>query len=284
MSNADLLPRLQRLLGEDGRLLDVAIDHGAVNEPALLGGISDMREALETLRAAGPDAIQLTPGMARLLTGRRSSADPRLVLRTDVSNVYGAAVPRSPSCELLPGAVTTAVRIDAACVVANLLLLPDQPELHSQCVRNVGVLREECERVGMPLMVEPLVMAPNETAGGYQVDGDLDRITALVRQAAELGADVIKADPCSVPAEFHRVITAASGVPVLVRGGGRAHDTEILERTVAIMRQGAVGIVYGRNIFQHPNPAAMVAALMAVVHDDVDAPTAAELLHRHSAA
>ncbi|OKH77394.1 aldolase [Mycobacterium sp. SWH-M3] len=276
--------RMERLFAADGRLLDVAIDHGAVNEPALLGGIADARAALATLRAAAPDAIQVTPGLARLLSGHRGPGDPRLVLRTDVSNVYGAAVPRTPSCELLPRAVETAVRLDAACVVVNLLLLPNQPELHGQCVRNIGVLRAECERVAMPLMVEPLVMAPNDVAGGYQVDGDLRRITALVRQAAELGADVIKADPCDEPAEFHQVVTAASGVPVLVRGGGRATDTEILQRTFEVMRQGACGIVYGRNIFQHPNPAAMVAALMAVVHDDVDASAAADLLRSRSAA
>ena len=45
----------------------------------------------------------------------------------------------------------------------------------------------------MPLMVEPLAMRPG--AAGYGVDGDAERIRALVRQAVELGADVIKADP-----------------------------------------------------------------------------------------
>ena len=51
-------------------------------------------------------------------------------------------------------------------------------------------LRAACDLVGMPLMVEPLVMK-----SGYGVDGDVDKIVGIVRQAAELGADVIKADP-----------------------------------------------------------------------------------------
>ena len=279
-----MTPRLQRLMGGDGRLLDVALDHGAVNERTLLAGITDMRTALDVLRSARPDAIQLTPGMAALLAGHRGSDDPRLVLRTDVSNVYGPTLPRTPSAELLPGAVDTAIRLDAAAVVVNLMLLPDQPELHSQCVRNVAALRTACERTGMPLMVEPLVMAPNEIAGGYQVDGDLDRITALVRQAAELGADVIKADPCTDTDQFHEVVSAASGVPVLVRGGGRATDREVLERTVAVMKQGAAGIVYGRNIFAHPTPAAMVAALHAVIHRGIDGEAALDLLAGQDAA
>jgi DhnA family fructose-bisphosphate aldolase class Ia len=55
----------------------------------------------------------------------------------------------------------------------------------------------------------------------------------------------------------------------LVRGGGRVSDREILERTQGLLAQGASGIVYGRNIIQHPSPAGITRALMSVVHDGV---------------
>ena len=64
-------------------------------------------------------------------------------------------------------------------------------------------------------------MQPNEKAGGYMVDGDIKKILPLVRQAKELGADVIKADPCDDVKEYHKVVQAA-GAPILVRGGGKA--------------------------------------------------------------
>jgi DhnA family fructose-bisphosphate aldolase class Ia len=70
----------------------------------------------------------------------------------------------------------------------------------------------------------------------------------------------------------------AQGVPVLVRGGGRVSDAEILTRTADLMTQGARGIVYGRNVVQHQNPAGMVAALMAIVHDGATAAQAEKLL------
>ena len=66
---------------------------------------------------------------------------------------------------------------------------------------------------------------------------------------------------------YHKVIEAASGIPVLVRGGGRVSDREILERTQGLLQQGASGIVYGRNVIQHPNPKGITRALMAMVHD-----------------
>ena len=125
-------------------------------------------------------------------------------------------------------------------------------------------------------MVEPLAMKPGES--GYGVDGDADTIVTLVRQAVELGADVIKADPTDDLDDYKRVLEVAGDVPVLVRGGGRATDEEILHRTWTVIRLGASGIVYGRNVIQHERPAAMTRALMAVVHDGATADEAFELL------
>lgn len=256
-----MLPRLHRLFAADGRCLDVAVDHGFFNEGAFLSGIEDLPAAVATLVDAAPDAIQLSPGQARHLQAVPGPAKPALVLRTDVANVYGTPQPRALFSELVEDAVGTALRLDAACVVVNLLLLADEPELHRACVRNVSVLRAACDPVGMPLMVEPLVMKD-----GYGVDGDVEKIVPLVRQAAELGADVIKADPTDDLEQYHRVIEAASGRPVLTRGGGRVSDEEVLARTRTLMAQGASGIVYGRNVIQHPDPAGMTRALMDVVH------------------
>jgi DhnA family fructose-bisphosphate aldolase class Ia len=100
------------------------------------------------------------------------------------------------------------------------------------------------------------------------VDGDTQKIRSLVRQARELGADLIKADPCDNIEEYHQVIEVAGDTPLLVRGGGKVDDRTLLERTVAVLAQGASGIVYGRNIIQHENPAGITAALMAVLHDN----------------
>jgi len=152
-------------------------------------------------------------------------------------------------------------------VVVNLFNLPDQPEVYHQCIANICSLKPQCERYGMPLMVEPLVMQDNTKAGGYMVDGNIDKILPLVRQAVELGADIIKADPCDNVQEYHRVIEIAGDKPVLVRGGGKAPEEEILRRTYELMQQGARGIVYGRNVIQHPNPAGITHAFMAIVHD-----------------
>jgi DhnA family fructose-bisphosphate aldolase class Ia len=269
--------RLNRLFNPtSGRCLDVAVDHGFFGEPSFLHGIEDMASAVATLVAAGPDAIQLTPGQAPLLQAVPGRDKPQLVLRTDVANVYGNPLDEVLFSTHFPDAVEQAVRLDAVCVVANLLQLPGRPEIRQQCVRSIMELRAACTATGMPLMVEPLVMRDNAT-GGYMVDGDTDKIVALVRQAVELGADLVKADPTENVDDYHRVIEVAR-VPVLVRGGGRVPDAELLGRTQRLLEQGAAGIVYGRNIIQHPNPAGITRALMAMLHDGYDAEKALALV------
>ena len=94
----------------------------------------------------------------------------------------------------------------------------------------------------------------------------------------ELGADIIKADPTDDVGVYHRVIEIAGRIPVLVRGGGKAPDAEILARTEKLMQQGAAGIVYGRNIIQHHDPAGMTRALMSIVHEGATAANAAALI------
>jgi DhnA family fructose-bisphosphate aldolase class Ia len=126
----------------------------------------------------------------------------------------------------------------------------------------------------MPLMIEPLVFMPNDKSGGYMSDGDLKKILGLVRQAVEMGADVIKADPTTNVEDYHQVIATAAGIPVLVRGGGKVSDREILVRTEELLKQGAAGIVYGRNVIQHPKPAVITRALMALLHEGLTADAA----------
>ena len=130
--------RLNRLFDASSRhCLDVAIDHGFFNERAFLDGIEDITHAVTTLVDARPDAIQLTVGQADVLQSLPGRSKPSLVLRTDVANVYGTALPRSLFSRMIGNPVEQALRLDAVCVVVNLFRIPDQPEVADQCIQNI---------------------------------------------------------------------------------------------------------------------------------------------------
>ncbi|MCP8883200.1 aldolase [Devosia sp. XJ19-1] len=259
--------RFNRLFGQ-GKCLDVAIDHGVCNEPSFLDGLEDMPAVVEALVEARPDAIQMNYGQADLLQAMPGKDKPALVMRIDMGNPYNKQRHRAMWAVLQNEAdpLIGALQMDAACVVVNLFMLPDEPDLFRQCVSNIARVRADCDRYGMPLMVEPLVMLPNSERGGYMVDGDAEKIVTLTRLAREMGADIVKADPTTNPEDFHRVIEAAR-CPVLVRGGGKEDLRAVFDKSAALMHQGAMGMVYGRNIYQHANPGAVVRGLMALIHD-----------------
>jgi fructose-bisphosphate aldolase, class I len=272
--------RMNRLFNHGG-CLDVALDHGVCNEPDFLVGLEDMASVVDTLVRARPDAIQMAYGQADLLQGRPEKDKPALVMRIDMGNPYNARRHKVMWALLQSHdePIIGALEMDAACVVVNLFMLPDEPDLFRQCVENISKVRAACHHYGMPLMIEPLVMLPNEVRGGYQVDGNAEKISTLVRLASEMGADIIKADPTDDPEEFHRVVEAAR-VPVLVRGGGKEDLKAVLAKSAALMKQGARGMVYGRNIYQHSNPKAVVNALMAMIHHGAGGEEAWEIYNR----
>ncbi|MBQ4915841.1 hypothetical protein J8L85_15405 [Maribacter sp. MMG018] len=271
--------RLNRLFNEkSNRCLNVAIDHGFFNEVGFLKSIENIQLAVETVVDAAPDAIQLTVGQAHYLQSLPGKNKPTFVMRTDVANVYGQKLPSHLFSRMIEHPVEQALNQDAACVVVNLFQIPGQPIVADHCIQNILKIKPICERFSMPLMVEPLVFQPNEKAGGYMVDGDPSMILPLVRQAVELGADIIKADPTNDVNDYHKVVEIAGKIPVMVRGGGKVSDKEILERTKTLIDQGVSGIVYGRNIIQHENPGAITKALMGIVHDDITVGQALEFL------
>lgn len=272
--------RMNRLFN-GGRCLDVAIDHGVCNEPSFLNGLEDMSAVVKTLVQAAPDAIQMNYGQADLLQDVAAKDKPALVMRIDMGNPYNRTRHRDMWAVLQNEAepLIGAIEMDAACVVVNLFMLPDEPDLFRQCVQNIARVRADCDKYGLPLMIEPLVMQPVDKAGGYMVDGDADKIVTLTRLAREMGADIVKADPTTNAEDFHRVVEAAR-CPVLVRGGGKEDLRVVFDKSAALMRQGAMGMVYGRNIYQHANPSAVVRGLMAIIHDDARGEDAFALYER----
>jgi DhnA family fructose-bisphosphate aldolase class Ia len=254
------------------------MDHGVHNEPSFLSGIEDMKQAVEAVAAARPDAILVSLGQAHFLQSLAGKAKPSLVIRADPTNLYNTPTPKHVFCHLVDDAVEQALALDAVSIVVNLLWAPDQADLYHQCLNNVTRMKPKCERYGMPLMVEPLVMMPNKESGGYKPDPDMEKAIALVRQAVELGADIVKAESFENLQGYSRVVQAALPKPVLPRGGSRVSDKELLSRTHALMQQGASGIVYGRNIYQHPHVARMIRACMAIVHEGASVSQAMALL------
>jgi len=250
-----------------GRCINIAMDLGVFGARAFSNGIENLPQALSTIAGAGPEVIQVNPGGLRTLVDAGLSDAVTVALRLDVTNVYEPRVVEKAWDTAHPNTLADAEHSSVGCVVLNLLELDGNSALQEQCVANIQEIGGLARARGISLMVEPLVMSTNPE-GGISSVGDPEKIATLVRQAVELGADIIKVDPCEPMERFGEIVEIAHPIPVLVRGGGKVTTRELLERTRVAIDVGARGVVYGRNVVQHPHPETLIAALAAIVHDD----------------
>jgi class I fructose-bisphosphate aldolase len=260
-----------------GRCINIAMDLGIFGARSFSNGIEDLPAAFATIVRAGPDVIQVNPGGFRTLKDAGLADSITVALRLDVTNVYEGRSVSKAWDTAHANTLEDANHPSVGAVVLNLLELDRNAELHEQCISNIQEIGALARQRGISLMVEPLVMKTNSEGGSSSVS-DAEQIATLVRQAVELGADIIKVDPVDPMQRFAEVVEIATPIPVLARGGGKVTTLELLERTKTAIEVGAKGVVYGRNVVQHPDPASLIAALAAIVHSDASVDEALSLV------
>jgi fructose-bisphosphate aldolase/2-amino-3,7-dideoxy-D-threo-hept-6-ulosonate synthase len=107
---------------------------------------------------------------------------------------------------------------------------------------------------------------------------DPDTVAHVARIGAEAGADIVKTVYTGDEDSFRGVVRRCP-VPIVLAGGPKSDlDIEVLRMAEAAMNAGAMGVTFGRNIFQHRNPTLMVKALRRVVMERWSADDALEVL------
>jgi len=258
--------RLGRLFRRpSGNSIVIALDHGLFM--GSMTGIEQLPASVEALIGAAPDAIQVGPGAAEWITPLLD-AHPQvsLVLRMDATNAWRRPVGQ-PATQTWVASAEDAVHYGADAAVVYLFGQPEAPQAEAENFRQVADMIRDCGRLGLPIMVEPLML------GGATRESDTDPVAVamLTRIAYEMGADVLKIDPPlrsgAMDYDALRQICDSVPVPVLVRGGPKVKDESAL---LASMRQavaaGSRGVVFGRNVWQAPNPAEAVLLLRDAVH------------------
>ena len=80
-------------------------------------------------------------------------------------------------------------------------------------------------------------------------------------------ADIVKTNWPGDPESFGKLVEAANGIPVVLAGGSRLEDEELLWRMQVAVEAGAIGCSVGRNIFMHASPEAITRALSRVIRE-----------------
>jgi fructose-bisphosphate aldolase/2-amino-3,7-dideoxy-D-threo-hept-6-ulosonate synthase len=257
-SSTGKLIRLQRLIEtEKNTCLIVAIDHG-MTSPRFLPGLVDTGLRVEQAIAGGANVLMLGRGMAKT-HARHFRRDTSLALMLTAS-----AAGRPSGATITPiGSVEEALRIGADAVVVYVALAGDDEPGAITFLSRVG---ETCEFKGMPLIAEAEYPNAYQSLESMSEALGPEYLKRNARLCAELGADIVKVNWSGSPASFEEIVRAC-GKPVVLAGGSRITDLELLTRMHQARTAGAVGCSVGRNVFEHPSPQTMMAAISRIFRD-----------------
>ena len=242
--------RLNRILRAKRRkALIVAYDHAQYVGP--IPGTVDPISQVRRFAEAQVDGILMTFGtLKRCIDSLLTENPPSILARVDWTN-WWLTTQQKTSEEprgCLLARVSDALRYGADAVVTYLIMGTGEPEFEAkEFARNAEIARE-CERLGVPHMIESLARGKN-----VQNPNDPQWVRLHTRIASELGADLIKTDYTG-DVESMRLVVESCPTPILALGGPKqASEEAALEVIRDVALAGAAGVIFGRNVFQAEN-------------------------------
>lgn len=259
--------RLCRLLYRygpaNGRLLFLPIDQGLEHGPVDFFPNPDSVDPGFQLRLAkegGYSGIVFHIGLAQKYLKDFVGEVPLILKLNGKTNIPSDKYAFSPQT----ASVEDAVRLGADAVGYTLYVgSPAQGEDITQFFE----IREDCEKFGMPL-----IMWAYPRGEAIEAKGGRDSLYAVdyaARVACELGADLVKLNlpeydekkAKDLPKPYNqikftpqegleRVVKSAGKTLVLVSGGSKISDEDLLDKVKAGMEAGVTGLIFGRNMWQ----------------------------------
>ena len=240
---------------KSGRTVMLAVDHGYFQGPTT--GLERIDLSIVPLLPQC-DALFCTRGILRSVVPA-DCAKP-MVLRAS----GGPSILRDElSDEQIAMDMDDAVRLNAAGVGIQVFI---GGEFETRSVHNMTKLVDAGLRAGVPVM--------GITAVGKNMTRDAQYFRLACRIIAELGAQYVKTYYVE---EGFETVTSSCPVPIVMAGGKKLPELDALTMAYNAIQQGAAGVDMGRNIFQSDAPHAMLAAVNAVVHENMTPKEAFEL-------
>ncbi|MHC4660507.1 MAG: 3-hydroxy-5-phosphonooxypentane-2,4-dione thiolase [Planctomycetota bacterium] len=240
--------RLSRIIKPStGRTVMLAVDHGY-----FLGPTRMLEDPKKTITPLIPYADALMPTRGVLRTCVDASWDIPIVLRVSGgSSIIGEDL----SNESITTSVKEAIRMNVAAVALSIFV---GSKYEKQTLTNLSTLVDECEEYGIPVLAV--------TAVGKDMVRDSRYLGLACRIAAELGAAYVKTYYC----DGFDSVTGNCPVPCVIAGGKKMEtEMDVFKMAHAAVQDGAIGVDFGRNIWQNPNAIAMIRCVSEIIHMDI---------------
>jgi fructose-bisphosphate aldolase/2-amino-3,7-dideoxy-D-threo-hept-6-ulosonate synthase len=256
--------RLSRII-KNNRIICVTLDHGVSSGP--IQGIESISQTIDKVEAGGATSILIHKGIIRSLNNPSKLG---VIMHLSGSTSLGMA----PNRKMQISTIKEAIRLGADAVSVHINIGgKEEPEM----LQKLGFVSDECDRWGYPCIA---MMYPR----GENITNPLDpeKVAHAARVGAELGADIVKTVYTGDPDSFREIVKSCP-VPIAIAGGPKTKtNREALEMVKGAIEAGAIGVTFGRNIFQNPDPTRMLKALSLIIFNDSEIDEAEEVLSNNS--
>ena len=239
--------RMNRIINpKDNRVVMLAIDH-----PYFQGPTTGLRNMSKTIKTLLPwcDCLMTTRGAVRSNIAPEDVGLKPIMLRVTGGN---SVLNEELSDEQITVTIEEAIRMDAAGVAVSVYIGSANQQ---QTILNLTDMINQAEEYGIPVLAV--------TAVGKNMARDLRYLALASRICQDAGARIIKTYYCE---EFSRLVDAVSPTAVVVAGGKYTSPPDALQMAYNSVQAGAVGVDFGRNIFQDASPVGMIKAIGSIVH------------------
>ncbi|MDD3085645.1 MAG: 2-amino-3,7-dideoxy-D-threo-hept-6-ulosonate synthase [Candidatus ainarchaeum sp.] len=243
--------RMQRIMDRgSGKMVIVPIDHGISDGP--IDGLINVRETVSTIAESGANGILMHKGMVQV-GFRGGGSDIGLIVHLSA----GTMLSPDPLNKVIVTTVEEAVALGADAISIHINVGATDT---GRMMLEAGEVARDCKRLGMPLL---MMMYPRGEKVSNEKDVSVVKIAARI--GAELGADIVKTNYTGSKESFREVVEGCP-VPVVIAGGCKGTDREVLQMIKDAMDAGASGVALGRNAFQHKEPKKMIGAVSLIVN------------------
>lgn len=198
----------------------------------------------------GATAFLVQKGIIKSL---KEPAPIGMIMHISASTNIGPA----PNRKVINSSVAEGLRLGADAISIHVNMgSKEEPEMLVQ----LGMVADQCDEYQVPFVA---MMYPR--GENIKDPSDPEVVAHVARVGAESGADIVKTVYTGDPESFREVVRKCP-VPLVLAGGAKVDsDGEILKLAYDVMQAGAMGVTFGRNVFQHRDPTSIVKALRRVV-------------------
>jgi DhnA family fructose-bisphosphate aldolase class Ia len=244
-----------------------------MTSPVFLEPLAQIAARVEEAITGGANVIMMSKGMVRACAFAFDRTTSLALLLSASANPAEGGSAHSRVVQIAD--VEEALRLGADAVVLFVAL---SGETEASMIETLAQVGGECDRLGMPFIAEAEFPTTYADVGDLKDTYGFDYLARNVRLCVELGADIVKTNWPGDVDSFAKLVAATSGIPVVLAGGSRVSDEELLLRMEQAMSVGAIGCSVGRNIFMHQDPQAITRALARVIREGWPATKALEEL------